>query len=73
MTEQSQYEKELEYEIELMRVLDSQSAEHELALLLLEYGRLIAAGKLSRTEKDKLVREIGSRAAEIEQDERQAI
>ena len=69
MTEQRQYEKELEYQIELMRALDSQSAEHELAILLLEYGRLIAAGKLSRIEKDKLVREIGSRAAEIEQDE----
>lgn len=70
MKNKSQYEKELEYQIELMRALEAQDAEHELAISLLEYGRFIADGEVSRDKKDKLVREIGSLAAEIEQDEK---
>src|SRR5215216_921237 len=70
MKNKSQYEKELEYQIELMRALEAQYAEHELAISLLEYGRFIAAGEISHAKKDKLVREIGSLAAEIEQDEK---
>jgi hypothetical protein len=69
MKNKSQYEKELEYQIDLMRALDSQCAERELAISLVEYGRLIAAGELSRAEKDSLVSEIILLAAEIEQDE----
>lgn len=71
MKNKSQYEKELEYQIQLMRRLDSQSAVRELAATLVEYGRLITAGKPSRAAKDNLVGEIGSLAAEIEQDEKQ--
>jgi hypothetical protein len=70
MKNKSQYEKELEYQIELMHALEAQYAEHELAISLLEYGRFIAAGEISHAKKDKLVREIGSLAAEIEQDEK---
>jgi hypothetical protein len=70
MKNKSQYEKELEYQVELIRALDSQNAEHELAISLLEYGRLIAAGELSRAKRDNLIHEIGSLATEIEQDER---
>jgi hypothetical protein len=69
MRKKSQYEKELGYQIQLMRAIDSQSAARDLAISLLEYGRLITAGKLSRAEKDTLVGEIGSLAAEIEHDE----
>lgn len=70
MKNKSDYEKDLEYQIELMRALESQDAERELANSLLEYGRFIAAGEVSHDKKDKLVREIGSLAAEIEQDEK---
>ena len=71
MKSKSQYEKELDYQIQLMRAIDSQSAARELAATLLEYGRLVTAGKLSRAGEDNLVSEIGSLAAEIEEDEKQ--
>lgn len=71
MMNKSQYEKELEYQIQLMRAIDSQSAARELAASLVEYGRLATAGKLSRAGEASLVSEIGSLAAEIEQDEKQ--
>jgi hypothetical protein len=70
MKNKSQYEKELEYQIQLMRAIDSQSAVRELAASLVEYGRLVTTGKLSSAGKDNLVREIGLLAAELEQDER---
>jgi len=70
MKNKSQYEEELEYQIELMRAIDSQHAERELAISLLDYGRLLAADELSRAQKINLVSEIGSLAAEIEQDEK---
>jgi hypothetical protein len=70
MKNKSQYEKDLEYQIELMRALESQYSEHELAISLLEYGHFIADGEISHAKKDKLVREIGSLATEIEQDEK---
>ena len=71
MKNKSQYEKELEYQLQLMRAIDSQSATRELAASLVEYGRLITAGKLSHAAKANLIGEIGLLAAEIEQDEKQ--
>ena len=70
MKNKSQYEKELEYQVQLMRALDSQSAARELADSLVEYGRLVTAGKLSHAGKDNLVREIDSLASEIEQEKK---
>ncbi len=71
MKNKSQYEKELEYQIQLMRAIDSQSTVRELAASLVEYGRLATAGKPSRAAKDNLIGGIASLAAEIEQDEKQ--
>lgn len=71
MMNKSQYEQELEYQIQLMRAIDSQSATRELAAALIEYGRLVTSGNLSRAGEGSLVSEIGSLAAEIEQDEKQ--
>jgi hypothetical protein len=64
MKNKSQYEKELEYQIELMRAIDSQSTVRELAASLVEYGRLATAGKPSRAAKDNLIGGIASLAAD---------
>jgi hypothetical protein len=68
MKNKSQYEMELEYQVQLMREIDSVSAGRELALALLEYGRLVAAGRLSRAEKENWVRALSSLATEIKED-----
>lgn len=68
MKSKSLYEKDLEYQLQLVRAIDSLSGERELALSLLEYGRLQVADKLSRAEKERLLHAIDSVSGEIRED-----
>lgn len=70
MKKKSKYEEELEYQIELMRAIDSKSPEREMAISLLEYARLFATGGLSRAEKDDRIRVMRSLASQLKEDQK---
>ena len=68
MKKKSKYEEELEYQIELVRAIDSKSPEREMAISLLEYARLFASGRLSRAERDDRIRVMRPLASQIKGD-----